>query len=128
MTEKIDLKAIEKKAYRSFFMDGIWDIFIGMIFLNLGIGPLFILLFNFPDIWNTIIISLGWNIFAFLIFYFGKKYITIPRIGFVKFGQKREAKRIKLKVFLLGVFIINLFLFILRFLCFRVLFLLKSVV
>lgn len=113
MASNVDLKVIEKKAYQSYFMDGIWDIFIGMIFLNLGIGPLFMLIFNLPDIWDTIIISLGWNILAFLIFYFGKKYITIPRIGFVKFGPKREAKRIKLKVFLFGVFIINLILFIL---------------
>ncbi|MHA2325150.1 MAG: hypothetical protein ACXACB_07110, partial [Promethearchaeota archaeon] len=98
---------------RSYFEDGIWDIFTGMIFLNLGVGPLFLLLFNLPDIWNTIIISLGWNVLAFLIFYFGKKYITIPRIGFVKFGPKREAKRIKLKIFLFGFFIINLILFVL---------------
>ncbi|MHA2034925.1 MAG: hypothetical protein ACW972_04895 [Promethearchaeota archaeon] len=115
MANSVDLKVIEKKAYRSYFMDGIWDIFIGMIFLNLGIGPLFILLFNLPEIWNTIIISLGWNILAFLIFYLGKKYITIPRIGFVKFGSKRKAKMIKLKIFLFGVFILNLILFILPF-------------
>jgi hypothetical protein len=114
MANRVDLEAIEKKAYRSYFMDGIWDIFIGMIFLNLGIGPLLILLSILPSIWNIIIISLGWNIFAFLIFYLGKKYITIPRIGFVKFGPKREAKRIKLKIFLFGIFMINLILFILR--------------
>lgn len=115
MKEPIELKELEKKAYRSTFQDGLWDIFMGMILLNLGVGPLFIWLFNLPEILNTIIFSLGWNILAFLIFYLGKKYITIPRIGFVKFGPKRKAKTTKLKIFLFSVFIVNLILIILPF-------------
>ncbi|MFX1600031.1 MAG: hypothetical protein ACFFB6_05490 [Promethearchaeota archaeon] len=115
MSEDIDLKTLEKRAYRSTFDDGIWDLFIGLIILSLGLAPLFSLVTNLPEFWNSIIPALIINTIAFLIFYLGKKYITIPRIGYVKFGPKRKSKQLKLKVFLLSVFIINVVLFILPF-------------
>lgn len=113
MSESIDLKALEKKAYRSVFNDGLWDLFIGLIILTMGLGTLFGILFNLPDPWNIIIPSLVGNIIAFLVFYLGKKFITIPRIGVVKFGPKRKSKQLKLKIFLFIVFIVNIILFIL---------------
>ncbi len=115
MTEDIDLKVLEKKVYQRYFEDGLWDIFLSLIILSIGVAPLFSLLLNIPDPWNDIIPALGVNILAFLIFYFGKKYITVPRIGFVKFGPKRKAKQKKLKLFLFIVFIVNIILFILPF-------------
>ncbi|MBY8988707.1 MAG: hypothetical protein KGD61_09655 [Candidatus Lokiarchaeota archaeon] len=48
-----------------------------------------------------------WNIIGFLIFYFGKKRITIPRIGYVKFGKEHQAKKSKLTMILVGFFILN---------------------
>jgi hypothetical protein len=115
MSESIDLKALEKKAYRSVFNDGLWDLFIGLIILTMGLNSLFGILFNLPELWNIMIPSLVGNIIAFLVFYLGKKFITIPRIGFVKFGPKRKSKQLKLKIFLFVVFIVNIVLFILPF-------------
>ncbi|MFX0000952.1 MAG: hypothetical protein ACFE9Q_13375 [Candidatus Hodarchaeota archaeon] len=114
MTESIDLKSLEKKAYRSVFNDGLWDLFIGMLILNLGVGPLFNHLFESLDLLAPLISSLIWNIIALLIFILGKKYITIPRVGYVKFGPKRKSKQLKLKIFLICVFLVNLILFTLR--------------
>ncbi len=113
MSKNMDLKTLEKRAYRSTFEDGIWDLFIGLIILSLGLAPLFGLASNFTDFWSIIIPSLIINILAFLVFYLGKKYITIPRIGYVKFGLKRKSKQLKLKVFLLFVFFVNVILLIL---------------
>ncbi|MFX1553355.1 MAG: hypothetical protein ACFFBV_05450 [Promethearchaeota archaeon] len=115
MSESIDLKALEKKAYRSVFNDGLWDLFIGLIILSLGLSTLIGSFLNLSELWNIIVPSLLLNIMAFLIFYLGKKFITIPRIGFVKFGPKRKSKQLKLKMFLLIVFIVNIILFILPF-------------
>ncbi len=115
MTEDIDLKVLEKKVYQRYFEDGIWDLFLGMIILSLGVGPIFSLLLNIPDPWNYIIPALGWNIIALLIFVLGKKFITVPRIGFVKFGAKRKVKQKKLKIFLFMVFFVNIFFMILPF-------------
>jgi MFS family permease len=113
MSEDIDLKALEKRAYRSTFDDGLWDLFIGLIVLSIGLGPLIGYLLSLYELWTAIIPSLICNILAFLIFYFGKKYITIPRIGYVKFGLKRKSKQLKLKFFLIIVFIVNVILFVL---------------
>ena len=113
MTEDIDLKALEKRAYRSTFEDGIWDLFIGLIILSIGLGPLIGLFINLSEFWNIMIPSLICNVFAFLVFYYGKKYITIPRIGYVKFGPKRKSKQLKLKLFLVFVFAVNVILLIL---------------
>jgi len=113
MTEDIDLKSLEKKAYRSIFNDGLWDLFIGLLIINIGLGPLFNKIINLPDFWGTIIFSTIFCVIAFLIFYLGKKYVTVPRIGYVKFGPKRTSKLLKLRIFLFIVFIVNVILFIL---------------
>ncbi|MFX1502923.1 MAG: hypothetical protein ACFFDH_18330, partial [Promethearchaeota archaeon] len=55
------------------------------------------------------------NISAFLIFYLGKKLITIPRLGIVKFGPKRKSKQKKLRIFLFAFLILNIVLLILPF-------------
>ncbi len=112
MVDKIDLKSLEKKAYRSVFNDGLWDLFIGLLILNFGIGPLFNLLFDLPEFFFIIISSILWNFMALLIFILGKKYITTPRVGYVKFGPERKSKQLKLKIFLMIVFIVNVILLI----------------
>jgi len=75
MNEKINLKEIEKKAYRFTFQDGIYDIMFGVLLREL-IGLGYILFLAIP---------------APLLLTLGKKYITTPRIGIVKFGLKRQA-------------------------------------
>jgi uncharacterized membrane protein len=91
MTEKIDLKNIEKKAWASYFQDGLFDIFLGLIALNFGIAPLI------EDITGiTYLISYGiMLIVAFILFYTGKKYITATRIGRAKFSGERKIKNRK---------------------------------
>ena len=100
ITEKeIDLKALEKKVYRSFFEDGFWDIFIGMLILGLGFSWTRIFFVIFEPL-GLMIMLIIWNTITFLIYYLGKKFITIPRLGFVKFGEKRKARQKRLKIFL----------------------------
>jgi len=113
MSEGDALKTLERKAYRSIFDDGIWDLFMGLIILSMGLSTFIGTILHLPEGWDTIIPVLFINIIAFLIFYLGKKFITIPRMGFVKFGSKRKVKQLKLKIFLLFMFIINVILFLL---------------
>ena len=96
MNEKIDLKEIEKKAWKSCFQDGLWDIFLGLILLSFGISPFIEELTGIIYLISYItLLSIG-----YIIFYGGKKYITIPRIGKVKFGPKRKIKKIKVVIIL----------------------------
>lgn len=85
MNQKINLKELEKKAWTTYFQDGLWDIFFGNILLTMVIRTIT------DNIWFTFLMFIG--VFAII---FGKRYITTPRIGLVKFGPTRLMKGIKL--------------------------------
>jgi hypothetical protein len=79
MSRTIDLKRLERKAYLSYHQDGLLDIALGLwIFLlgtSMGAGkPVLIVLVP------MFILGLAG----------AKKAITIPRIGYVKFGPARQ--------------------------------------
>ncbi|MFX0177993.1 MAG: hypothetical protein ACFE85_17385 [Candidatus Hodarchaeota archaeon] len=95
MTENVDLKELERNAYRSTFQDGLWDIYIGMLFIGWSLRYFGII---FSSIIGLTIIFFYYTI-TFLIFFIGKKFIVVPRMGFVKFGPKRKADKRKLIIF-----------------------------
>ena len=84
MTQAIDLKEIEKKVWTSTFENGISDIGIGLVLLVSTICQMFnderfylYPLFIVPALFIII----------------AKKYITVPRMGLVKFSRERNKKR-----------------------------------
>jgi len=95
-----NLKEIERKAYRSTFQDGIWDIFLGSLLLILAVGALLSNI-GVPEGRNMIILVVL-QVLILLAFIAGKKCITVPRMGFVKFGPKRKRKIRKSRIILLG--------------------------
>jgi len=95
MAENVDLKELEKKAYKSTFQDGVWDIYIGMLFIGWSLR-------YFGIAFNSIIgltIIIFYYTITVLFFYIAKKFIIVPRMGFVKFGPKRKADKRKLMIF-----------------------------
>jgi uncharacterized membrane-anchored protein len=104
MNDQINLKEMEKKAWKSYFQDGLWDILLGFILLTFGVAPFIEEITGITYLISYIILlSIG-----YILFYVGKKYITIPRIGNVKFGQKRKSKRIKIFIILVISVILGL--------------------
>ena len=99
MIEHIDIKAMEKKAWISTLQDGLWDIYFGLLIMGMGFSWLGGF-FGLPETVDVLVTIFGWDTGVILVFFLGKKYITQPRMGFVKFGQIRK-KRNKL----LGLFI-----------------------
>jgi hypothetical protein len=92
--EQLNMKALEKKAFRSFFKDGIYDVFLGLILLSFGL-PMMLNEFGWIDYKTMtwpLVFALTLNVGALLFFVFGKKYITVPRLGFVRFGKGRKRK------------------------------------
>lgn len=84
MTQNLNLKEIEKKVWTSTFEDGISDIGIGLVLLVSTICQMFnderfylYPLFIVPALFIII----------------AKKYITVPRMGLVKFSRERNKKR-----------------------------------
>jgi hypothetical protein len=102
MTKQNTLREIEKKAYMSYHQDGLLDIVIGLYALAFGIGIFVdkILEFGFAAIMPAIMISI-----VLPIWIQSKKKITMPRIGFVKFGGRGSNKLFAL---LLGLSIAGL--------------------
>jgi hypothetical protein len=115
MTENLSLRELEKRAYRSTFQDGIWDVFLGIILLNMAISILLPELgFTRGNIISDLnVIYIFFLLFGLAFFTLGKKYITVPRMGYVKFGPKRKRNLTKSIVVLSLSVILGLVLFIL---------------
>ena len=90
MSEKINLKELERKAFRSTFQDGLWDIFLGFLLLNMG-GSTLLGGSEMSPLWSMIVLTVFAGV-VLLLFWAGKKFITTPRIGSVKFGAQRKSK------------------------------------
>ena len=91
MSESMDLKALEKKAYRSTFQDGLWDLYLAGIMACLGILGILPGMRDDTGIWlvgYTVLIGSVLGLFIL-----GKKFITVPRLGNVKFGGKRKRRK-----------------------------------
>jgi hypothetical protein len=112
ITEKIDLKEIEKKTWRSTLEDGLLDIYFGILVLSIGLGMT--LGGILPEPLDGII-SIIFMVIGLILFLFGKKYITQPRLGMVKLGLKTKTRKIKTVIVLSINLIILLVLYILRF-------------
>jgi len=113
MSTKINLKELELKAWTSYFQDGLWDIFLGLLLLAMAVWALL------SDVGFSeslgMAIFIGLEVLAMLVLWAGKKIITVPRMGRVKFGPKRKAKLNWVRVVLLlsvlvgaGVFVAGL--------------------
>ena len=85
MTQNINLKDIEKKIYMSYHQDGILDILLGLFILLFGIA-MYTHLIAFVGLIPVLVISMG---------YLAKKFVTIPRMGYVNFSNARKAKQRK---------------------------------
>jgi len=105
MSQEFDLKQIERKAFRSTYQDGLWDIYIGLVVVSMAIY-----MYHPEDGysgWNIIIFLAGYGL-ASLIFWTGKKFITLPRMGQVKFGPIRKKRGLYLGIALGVIVLINI--------------------
>lgn len=90
MTTNMDLRRIERKAWTSFFEDGLLDILLGLLLAMTGVAAL-------PrdrGLWGSwqVGIYLGLLVLSFAVFWLGKKHVTVRRLGRVRFGPTMRAK------------------------------------
>ena len=100
MSEKLNLKQIERKAWRSVFQDGLWDIYLGLLLLLMGSSDL---LDQLP-IGEAVRLGIYLGLIAFILvgMWLAKTYITIPRIGRAQFGPACQIRRKKAGLLLAG--------------------------
>jgi len=83
----INTKEIERRAFLSYHKDGIIDIYLGFSVIILSI--LFV-----GNEFSTMLPSMGGIIVLFPILYReSKKRYTFPRLGYVKFSEKKGRSR-----------------------------------
>lgn len=99
----ISLKELERKAFRSVFQDGLWDIFIGFLFTQFAIAPI-LSVRGFGDFWSSAaLFPVYMIVLAFVMVL--KKYVVAPRLGMVQFSQKRKSKFKKL-IFMTNIILV----------------------
>jgi hypothetical protein len=110
MAAEINLKEVERRAWKSFFQDGLWDIYLGLLLLAMGVSA-WLSDQDIPETTHfTIYIPL--LILAMVALWAGKRFITVPRIGRVKIGPKGKARKRKARVLLFFSVVVGLALFL----------------
>ena len=85
MSQSIDFKKLEQKAYLSYHQDGVIDLVIASVILCMAI--------------SEAIDSSIWNLFALLVvlaYIPLKRRITFPRLGYVKFNVNRRGVNMRI--------------------------------
>ena len=104
MTSEMGLQEIERKVFTSFFRDGLWDIYGGLILLGIG-------LYIMTDQLYTLILC----VVSALILLTFRKHIIIPRMGRVVFSVARETRTRRQKQVAMIVLTLLMFLGIILF-------------
>lgn len=107
MSTAPDLKLIERQAYRSTYQDGLWDIYMGLIVMGMS---LFVYhpaagysMMNWIAFTVTFLLANG-------VYWLGKRFITLPRLGQVRFGAMRKRRGMVLAIVLGGVIFVQILL------------------
>jgi hypothetical protein len=91
----LNLKELERKAWRSSFQDGILDITLGLVLFSMALSALLELRFEAGDRLLHYAIYFGFILATLAFQWAAKRYITVPRIGQVKFGSGRQVRKKK---------------------------------
>jgi hypothetical protein len=92
-----DLESLERKAWRSFHQDGLWDVFVGLVLIASGVSALV------GSRWVTFLLL----IVAVMPSLVGKRFVTVPRMGLVEFPSARRVwNRRVAAVLFLGVLLV----------------------
>jgi len=94
MSASLDLKQLERKAFRSTFQDGLWDMFIGLVVL-LFAATLLLTDVGFGDFWSSVVMGCGWLV-GWACLLLAKKRVTVPRMGRAMPGPVRRARHSRL--------------------------------
>jgi hypothetical protein len=106
MSTSLDLKNIEKKAFRAAHQDGLWDIYIGGVVLSMSVLAYSTASEAKPFLRFGLYLA-GMGMF-YLIFWSGKKYLTTPRLGQVRYGPRRQKRKLTMMLVLAGIVLLQL--------------------
>lgn len=110
MSEKINLRELEGKAWKSVFDDGLWDIYLGSLLALMGVSAFM----NSLELSEALHmgIYIGLLVVVMLGMWAAKRFVTVPRIGRVKFGAERKKRRVKTSLVLFASVVFGFILFL----------------
>ncbi len=115
MTQNLDLKRLERLAFLRTFQDGLYDIYLGGLFASFAAFGFTVFPGKETETLTTVLYYLSGVVVSALLFFLGKKFITVPRIGLVKFGQKRQKRNRDLVMALAMIVTVQVFFVLLQF-------------
>jgi hypothetical protein len=83
------LKAIDRKIFKTYFEDGLLDIFLAAFALMFAVVPL--LSGTLGDFWSSFVFLPFYGVVYLILRYLRRRFVT-PRIGSVKWGAMRAKK------------------------------------
>ena len=102
VSQEVNLKQLERKAWQSFQQDGLTDVFLGLVLLSGWVSSL-----AGSDLLHLVLMFATLIVFAL-----GKRFVTVPRMGLVEFGADRKAKNRKVAALLFFVVLLGVALYI----------------
>lgn len=99
MTQEINFKELRQKTYLAYHKDGLIDTLVGLGIMGFGLNML---------TESSALIVLSW--IPFILYAPLKKFITIPRLGYVKFDSERTTSIRLIMALLVGLSTFSLFL------------------
>ena len=102
MFTQLNLKGIERKAFRATYQDGLLDINMGGIVACMAYCKHSPILKKPRSAW--VVVFVAGMIVSSLIFWLGKKFITLPRMGQATFGAERR-RRSRALAIILGIIV-----------------------
>ncbi|MCP4138848.1 MAG: hypothetical protein GY755_00900 [Chloroflexi bacterium] len=106
MSSMVNLKELERKAWKSFFDDGLWDIYLGLLLALMGISALLDKTSLSKN--QVLAVYLGLMLIVMTAFWAAKRFITVPRMGRVKFGAVRQKKEKNVRLILFLSIVVGL--------------------
>jgi hypothetical protein len=91
MKNSINLTELEKKAFKSFHEDGLWDIMIGLSLEIFMVIPLLLTETGLGDFWSSLVM-LPLYVVIFWIIKTIRRKIVSPRVGLIRIGPIRRTK------------------------------------
>lgn len=109
MANRLNLNQLERKAWKAYHQDGLMDIFLGLLMMAMaasaGMDEL-----NLSEAVHMGIF-IGLEVLAGAIMWAGKRFVTTPRLGRVKFGPKRKRRKLLTTFVLAGSVLVGLIMF-----------------
>lgn len=106
MSETISLKEAERRAFTTRFQDGLWDVLLGCVILQLAVAPTLSEM-GLGDFWSSMVFLLFLAL-VYLIIHLVRRHVVVPRLGVARFGPSRKTRLFWLNILLLVVLLAGL--------------------